>query len=112
MATPDAPSGGGADEPDDSTAGGGSDPGGANQTPQDVVKATVGLMSQFTRKLDEATAIIAQVNKQFPGSAKQAQMIGQMLAQGQKSAASLMADIVKQTSRQTAPGTAPNPFGG
>lgn len=111
MASFDAPSGGGADETDDPNAAGGGQ-GAPGQTPQDVVKATVALMSQVTRKLDEATAMIAQVNKQFPGSAKQAQMIGQMLGQAQKSTASLMADIVKQTSRQTAPSTAPNPFGG
>jgi hypothetical protein len=100
-------------QPDDQGGAGSSGPGDrSGGTPQDVVKATVALVSKATRNLEEAGSIAAQINTQFPGSQKQAQILGQLIGQAQKQFASLMADLVKTTSRQTDASSGPSMFGG
>ncbi len=76
------------------------DTSGRPQSPQDVVKNTVSQVGQANAMLDQVLGIVGQVNTQFPGSKQQAQMIAELLGTAKKQLAGMMADVVKQTSRQ------------
>ena len=82
----------GAEKP--STAGG--------TTPTDAVKGAIQQLNRFNGSLGDIREGLSGLSQQFPASGKGGQQILQLIDLLQKGISSYMADIVKQTSRDTA----------
>jgi hypothetical protein len=70
-------------------------------TPTDAVKGAIQQLNKFNGSLGDIREGLSGLSQQFPASGKGGQQILQLIDLLQKGISSYMADIVKQTSRDT-----------